>query len=150
MIQYTLTCSQNHRFDSWFQSADAYEKLKASKMVTCAVCGDASVEKALMAPRVQAARSAAAPQPEPSETPPPQLSTPANAAEKALGELKKNIEQNSDYVGKDFAREARAIHTGDAPERSIYGEAKPEEAKSLIEDGISVSPLPFVPGRKSN
>ena len=64
--------------------------------------------------------------------------------------MKKQVEENSDYVGDKFASEARAMHVGDAPERAIYGEAKLEDAKSLIEDGIAVAPLPFVPGRKSN
>ena len=146
MIQYTLKCSNDHRFDSWFQSAEGFDKLKAAGMVTCAVCGDTQVEKAIMAPRVRPARSAAA---SVKETEPP-LSAPANPAEQALAELKKQVEKNSDYVGANFAQEARSMHLGDTPERAIYGEAKPEEAKSLIEDGVPVVPLPFTPGRKSN
>lgn len=104
-----------------------------------------------MAPRVRPARSAAA-QPNTPEAPPKPapLSEPASPAEQALAELKKQVEENSDYVGDKFAEEARAIHTGDAPERAIYGEANAEEAKSLIEDGVPVAPLPFLPGRKSN
>ena len=146
MIQYTLKCSNDHRFDSWFQSAEGFDKLKAAGMVTCAICGDTQVEKAIMAPRVRPARSAAAPLKD-AETP---LSAPANPAEQALAELKKQVEKNSDYVGANFAKEARSMHMGDTPERAIYGEAKPEEAKSLIEDGVPVVPLPFTPGRKSN
>jgi hypothetical protein len=148
MIQFTLKCADDHRFESWFQSADAFEKPKSAGMVACAVCGSPEVEKALMAPRVRPARKTAhAPAPQTPERP---LSAPASAAEQALAELKRKIEENSDYVGMNFAREARAIHDGDAPERSIYGEAKPDEARKLIEDGIPVAPLPFVPGRKSN
>ncbi len=152
MIQYTLKCSQEHRFDSWFQSADAYDKLKSAGMVVCSICGDDSIEKAMMAPRVRPSRAAAAPHAEPSvEKPPvPSLSAPATPAEQALSELKKKIEANSDYVGKDFVSEARAIHEGEAPSRAIYGEAKLEEAKALIEEGVPVAPLPFTPGRKSN
>lgn len=146
MIQYTLKCSKDHRFDSWFQSAEGFEKLKAAGMVSCAICGDTDVDKAIMAPRVRPARSAAAPV---KEVPTP-LTAPANPAEQALAEIKKQVEENSDYVGDKFASEARAMHVGDAPERAIYGEAKLEDAKSLIEDGIAVAPLPFVPGRKSN
>ncbi len=161
MINYTLKCAKDHRFDSWFQSAEAFDKLKASGMVACAVCGDTKVEKAMMAPRVRPARKAAsAPPPsEPaasSEAPAPTpsaagaLSTPASPAEQALRDLRKHIEANSDYVGKDFASQARAMHEGSAPERAIYGEAKPEEAKALIEDGVPVAPLPFAIGRKTN
>ena len=145
MIQFTLKCDQDHRFDSWFQSTDAFDKLKGAGMVSCVICGSAKVEKAMMAPRVRDGRSKA-PVPQ-AET---GLSAPANPAEQALAQLKKQVEDNSEYVGMNFAREARNIHDGTAPERAIYGEAKPEEAKKLIEDGVPVAPLPFVPGRKSN
>lgn len=144
MIQYTLKCSQDHRFDSWFQSADAYDKLRATGMVACAVCGDTEVEKAMMAPRVRPARQSA----ETKEERP--LAAPMSDAEKALAELKKKVEDNSDYVGMNFAKEARAIHDGEKPERAIYGEAKIEDAKALIEDGVPVAPLPFRATRKSN
>lgn len=156
MIQYTLKCAQDHRFESWFQSAGAYDKLMAAGMVECSVCGNTEVEKAMMAPRVRPARNASpqtGPAAEPAtETPAASgaLTAPASDMEKALVEMKKQVEENSDYVGENFAKEARAMHDGDTPERSIYGEAKPEEAKALIEDGVPVMPLPFRPGRKSN
>ena len=150
MIQYTLKCSEDHRFDSWFQSAEAFDKLKAAGMVTCSICGSADVEKAMMAPRVRPARKAATPQPEAEKPAPGPLSQPSNELEQALAHMKKQVEDNSDYVGLNFDKEARAMHDGDAPERSIYGEAKLDEAKALIEDGIPVAPLPFRPGRKSN
>jgi hypothetical protein len=150
MIQYALKCSEGHSFDSWFQSAEAYEKLAGAGMVTCAVCGGTTVEKAIMTPRVRPARSAVAPPPATGAEPAPKLSEPASDMEKAVAEVRKQIEKNSDYVGKDFASEARAMHEGDAPERSIYGEANLEEAKSLIDDGVPVTPLPFMPNRKTN
>ena len=81
------------------------------------------------------------------ETP---LSTPSSDTERAIAKMKSEIEANSDYVGMNFAAEARAIHDGDAPARSIYGEAKPADAKALLEDGVAVAPLPFTPTRKSN
>ena len=159
MIQFTLKCDQDHRFDSWFQSAEAFEKLKAAGMVTCSVCGSAKVEKALMAPRVQDSRSKATePAEQVSEPVPAPTSTTGTGpltggtspAEQALAEMRKAVEENSEYVGMNFAQEARDIHNGDAPERAIYGEAKPKEAKELIEDGVPVTPLPFLPGRKTN
>jgi hypothetical protein len=149
MIQFSLKCSNDHRFDSWFQSSDAYDKLERAGLVTCAVCGVASVSKAVMAPRVRPARDAA-PLPVPAGPKAPAQTAPSHPAEPALAALKKHIEANSDYVGKDFAREARAIHDGTAPERAIYGEARPEEARRLIEDGVPIAPLPFVPRRKTN
>jgi hypothetical protein len=150
MIQFSLKCSNDHRFDSWFQSSDAYDKLERAGLVTCAICGVASVSKAIMAPRVRPARNAA-PVPAPIPTV-PAATDPGHGhpAEPALAALKKHIEANSDYVGKDFAREARAIHDGTAPERAIYGEARPEDARRLIEDGVPIAPLPFVPRRKTN
>lgn len=148
MIQYALKCAEGHSFDSWFQSADAFDKLHAAGMVSCAVCGSPKVEKSVMAPRVRPSRDAATP--EKATAPARPLSTPATPAEQALARLRRHVEENSDYVGRNFAAEARAMHAGEAPERSIYGEAKPDEARALIEEGIPVAPLPFLPGRKAN
>ena len=80
----------------------------------------------------------------------PVASTPDPRLQAAMDKLRRQVEDNSDYVGDAFAREARAMHLGEAPERAIYGEAKPDEAKSLLEDGIPVLPLPFTPTRKTN
>lgn len=152
MIQYSLKCAQDHRFESWFQSADAYDKLAAAGMVSCAICGSTQVEKAIMAPRVTPARNKAAPAagPAPAPSAPPPLSQPQSEVERALSEMRRQIEENSDYVGADFATEARAMHEGDAPERAIHGEARLDEAKALIEDGVPVAPLPFMPAKKVN
>lgn len=144
MIQFTLKCTNDHQFDSWFQSGSAFEKLLASGMVTCAVCGSSKVSKAMMAPRVRTADKADA---KPAK---PKLSAPASPAEQALAELKKYVETHSDYVGANFATEARAIHTGDAPQRPIWGETRGDEARKLVEDGVPIAPLPFTPTRKSN
>ena len=143
MIQYSLKCENDHSFDSWFASADAYDKLVDNGMVSCAVCGSTKVSKAIMAPRVRTTKGKKAPVA-------PTLPTEKSAAEQAMAKMRAQVEQNSEYVGTNFATEARSMHLGDAPERAIFGEAKPEEAKSLIEDGIPVTPLPFMPTRKSN
>jgi len=147
MISYTLKCENDHRFDSWFQSAGAFDKLLTAGMVTCPTCESAAVEKAIMAPRVRTARNAASTA---EQTPDAPLSTPATDEERAIAELKSKVEANSEYVGMEFASQARAIHDGDAPERPIYGEAKPEEALKLLQDGVPVAPLPFAPKRKTN
>lgn len=149
MIQYSLKCDNDHSFDSWFQSGPAFEKLQAAGMVACAICGSTDVKKSVMAPRVSTSRDKAS-DAKPSQPDIKPLSQPASAAEQALKELKTQIEKNSTYVGENFATEARAMHLGEAPERQIYGEAKPEDAKKLIEDGIPVTPLPFMTGRKTN
>ena len=96
-----------------------------------------------MAPRVRDSRKKAA---EPEQP----LSAPSNPAEQAMAALKKQIEDNSEYVGMNFAREARDMHDGLTPERAIHGEANAEEARKLLEDGVPVAPLPFVPKRKTN
>lgn len=165
MIHYALKCAEGHTFESWFQSAAAYDKLAAAGMVSCAVCGGGKVEKAIMTPRVRPGRKAvsqvgepekpAADTAEPAPTPTPEptggaLSTPSGEMEQALAELKKKVEENSDYVGNDFVSEARKMHLGDAPARSIHGEARLEDAKELAEEGIPVMPLPFLPNRKTN
>lgn len=142
MISFTLKCEDGHRFDSWFQSSDAFDKLHKAGMVNCAVCGSTKVEKAIMAPRVSDSKSNA----ERSTA----LTASKHPAEQMLADLRKQVEENSEYVGMNFAREARDIHDGLSPDRAIYGEAKPEEAKKLIEDGVPVAPLPFVPVRKTN
>jgi hypothetical protein len=136
MIQYALKCAEGHGFDSWFQSAEAFDKLAAAGMVSCAVCGIGAVSKSVMAPAVRGERKP--------------LAAPRDAREEALAELRRRVTENSDYVGMNFAAEARAIHEGTAPERAIYGEARPEEARRLIEDGVPAVPLPFLPARKTN
>ncbi|MDO8884954.1 MAG: DUF1178 family protein [Pseudotabrizicola sp.] len=142
MIRYSLKCAQAHEFESWFQSATAFDALRAAGHVTCAICGSKDVEKLLMAPAVRPARAAA--------TAPAALSQPETDVEQAIAALRAQVEANSEYVGLNFAAEARKMHDGVTPERAIYGEAKPEEAKKLIEDGVPVAPLPFLPKRKAN
>lgn len=140
MIRYALKCDRDHDFESWFQSAEGFDRLVAAAHVSCPDCGSTEVRKALMAPRITPKRA----------TPAPEAAAPADPREAALAELRRRIEQNSEYVGMNFAAEARRIHDGDAPERSIYGEAKPDEAIRLIEDGVPVAPLPFVPKARTN
>lgn len=149
MIRYALTCDKDHAFDSWFQSAAAFDRLLVSGKVECSTCGSASITKTLMAPSVSPSRKIAAATP--AATPSNRaLGTPQSPVEVALANLRRQIEENSEYVGLNFAAEARAIHDGDSPERAIYGEARSDEARRLIEDGIPVAPLPFVPLRKVN
>lgn len=136
MIKYSLKCENDHDFESWFGSISDFEKLQETGMLSCAICGSGDVTRAIMAPQVKTTEE-------------PNLSAPASPAEQALRELRKNIEENSEDVGSKFASEARKIHDGDAPERSIYGQAKPEEAKALIEDGIPVAPLPWNDSNKN-
>ena len=146
MIRYALSCSKGHGFESWFQNAAGYDALACAGQVACPICGDATIVKDLMAPSVTPARKAAKADP----ALPANLRDPASKIEEAMAEMRRQVEANSEYVGVNFVAEARAMHDGDTPERSIYGEAKPEEARKLLEDGIPVAPLPFMPARKTN
>jgi hypothetical protein len=155
MIRYTLRCAEGHSFDSWFKSGESYEALAASGHVQCPDCGATRVEKSLMAPQVQPARrKAAVPPVTPQGTAPAAaqgpLTSPETERERALAELRAQVEANSDYVGLNFVAEARAMHEGLAPSRSIHGEARLDEAKKLIEDGVPVAPLPFLPRSRTN
>ena len=141
MINYTLKCDQNHTFDSWFKSAEAFEMLVKKSMVVCSECGSTKITKAIMAPNVSTSRK--------KDNKPPELEKKSKLKNDIL-ELKKKIEANSEYVGNNFANEARSMYLGETPERSIYGEAKTDDAKKLIDDGIPVMPLPFLPAKKAN
>lgn len=140
MIRYALRCPEGHDFDGWFRSSADYDRLDAAGQVSCAHCGAGGVEKVLMAPAVAADR----PDPAPLRTP------PADPQAQALAKLRAHVEANSDYVGLGFAAEARAMHEGLKPHRSIHGEAKAEDARRLIEDGVPVAPLPFRPKQRTN
>lgn len=134
MIRYTLKCPQDHRFESWFASSDAFDKLARAGQISCPECGSPEISKSLMAPSVSP--EAKAPLSTPKDTP--------------LAKLREKIERDSENVGLRFAKEARAMHEGEIPERQIHGEAKPEEAKALLEDGVPILPLPFIPKSKAN
>ena len=136
MIRYSLRCSEGHDFESWFRNSSAFDALSAAGQVSCSVCGSAKVEKTLMAPAVSGTR-------EKSEEPAP-LSTPTTPAEAALRKMREHLRKNSDYVGQEFAQEARRIHDGEADERAIWGEATLDDAKSLNDDGIPVAPIPWM------
>lgn len=135
MIKFSLKCTNSHGFESWFQSGAAYDGLAARGLVACPVCGETDVSKALMTPSVAA-----------SDTP---QNPPAGLPDR-IKALRAEVEANSDYVGPNFATQARAMYLGDIPDRPIYGEARIEEAKALIDDGVPILPLPFVPTRKAN
>ena len=152
MIRYTLRCDRGHAFESWFQTSSAYDSQVKRKLVTCPACGSAKVEKAIMAPQIvsKKARDSAVPAPaSPADVTIPS-STPLMMAQERelrakLRELRDHIVKNADNVGERFPNEARKMHYGDIEHRPIYGEASPDEARSLIEEGVEVSPLPVLP-----
>lgn len=144
MIRYALKCRKGHEFEAWFKSSTAFDEQSKTGKVVCAVCGSKKVEKALMAPRVAASRV---------EESIPVAHSPAGDKRDAIRKemvqlmrkLRREVERNAEYVGPQFAEEARKIHYEEAPARGIYGEASPDDVKSLKEEGIEFYPLPQVP-----
>ena len=152
MIRYSLRCERGHGFESWFQSSAAYEQQEKRGLVNCPSCGSAKVERAIMAPQIvsKKGRDIAAPAPAPSTDVTASGSTPLMMAQERelrakLKELRDHIVKNADNVGERFPNEARKMHYGDIEHRPIYGEASPDDARALIEEGVEVSPLPVLP-----
>jgi hypothetical protein len=149
MIHYDLRCSQDHAFDGWFKDSTAFERLAKRGLVECPQCGDVKVERALMRPAV--GRREAQPVPMPARAPKPS-GPPAVAGaglpdhmRAVLQRMRAEVEKHCDYVGPQFAEEARKIHNGESDKRGIYGEASTEQAKALSEEGIEFSQIPWVP-----
>jgi hypothetical protein len=154
MIRYHLRCERGHAFESWFQSSVAYESQEKRKLVNCPACGSAKVDRAIMAPQIVGKKGRDNAVPPPAPAPAAEVTTPAStplmmAQERELRakikELRDHIVKNADNVGERFPNEARKMHYGDIEHRPIYGEASPDEARSLIEEGVEVSPLPVLP-----
>ena len=140
MIHFDLACDKGHEFDGWFASNSAFEDQKGTGLLTCPACGSQKVGKRLMKPSI-ASRD--------NNQTGPSLSTQAceagNSYQSAVRKLRKHIAENAEYVGSRFTREARRIHYQESEPRGIYGEATPEDAKALVEEGIDVHPLPLLP-----
>jgi hypothetical protein len=140
MIRYDLLCEHDHAFEGWFGASSDYDEQQARGLLECPVCGSKAVRKAIMAPAVSGTKAQQG-----VLAPPPEAREMMMQAAQAVRE---HVEQNFDYVGDAFAREARAIHEGKSEERGIYGEASGLEVKKLIEDGVPVAPLPPKPPAK--
>lgn len=169
MIVFDLKCTSNgHVFEGWFGSSTDYEDQKARGLLTCPVCGDASVDKAVMAPAVSAKSNQRSSNPvavreEPvAQVPSSALAvstppSPADAAKMqalltAMAKVQAEILEKSTWVGRDFADKARAMHYGEEDAAPIHGEVAPDEARALIEEGVEVAslPLPYIPPEAQN
>jgi hypothetical protein len=163
VIHYALVCRQGHDFESWFKSSASFDTQAKRGLITCPACGSPKVEKALMAPRLArtdktggisrpAAAGETASPPEvlaPEKTPVAIMSPQEREFRAKLKELRTHLTQNADYVGPKFPEEARRMHYGEIEHRSIYGEASPDDAKSLHEEGIAFHPLPILPDERN-
>jgi hypothetical protein len=156
MIHYNLRCERGHAFESWFQSSAAYESQEKRKLVNCPICGSPKVERAIMAPRIVGRKGRNKAEAEPvtaapaeagatASTPTPLLMAQERELRAKLKELRDHIVRNADNVGDRFPNEARKMHYGDIEHRPIFGEASPDEARALIDEGVEVSPLPVLP-----
>lgn len=129
MIRYDLRCANGDEFEAWFGSIADYDAQAEKGQVQCPHCGVAKVEKAPMAPAVRTSRG--------------QEAQKERAVAMAMAaKVREHIKDNFDYVGDKFADEARKIHSGESEERAIYGEATPDEARALADEGVPASPLP--------
>ena len=160
MIRYALACDQKHAFEVWFKNSADYDRQRKRKLVSCPSCGSTKVEKTLMAPAL--GRSSkngpiVAPPPEPPpQAPAPEASQPVammspqeRELRSKLKELREHLTKNADNVGKKFPEEARKMHYGEIEHRSIYGEASPQDAKELHDEGIEFHPLPVLPDERN-
>lgn len=158
MIRYDLRCAQAHDFDGWFQDSAGFDRLAAAGLVECPVCGDTAIGKRLMTPAVPRSerRTAKPAAPDADAAASPVTIAPPASAQTVGGRLppqmlavlqrmRAEVEARCDYVGRDFAAEARRIHNGESERDSIYGEATPAEAEALADEGIEVGRIPWVP-----
>lgn len=162
MIKYTLVCDNAHEFESWFAGSESYEEQARRGFVECPFCQSTKVSKAIMAPNVARKDRETAKAEAPAEAPAAKTAAPAPAPQSValldekqqhlramIRELHEKIVASSDDVGASFPEEARKMHEGEAPVRSIRGQASFEEARSLIEDGIPVLPIPDLPEERN-
>lgn len=140
MIRYAVACEHDHEFEGWFPSSEGFDDQAGRGLIDCPFCGSKQVRKAVMSPAVSGTKKRGA-TPEPS----PQMQT---MVMEAMAKVREHVEENFDYVGDAFAKEARAIHEGSSEHRDIYGEATPSEVQALKEDGVPVSALPPKPADK--
>ncbi|MGA2792860.1 MAG: DUF1178 family protein [Roseiarcus sp.] len=145
MIKYALACEKDHSFESWFPDSGSYETQARRGLIACPVCASTRVAKAIMAPAIVGGQKAERRPIEASPAPVALLDERQRRLREMARHLRDEIVANTDDVGRKFPEEARAIHEGDAPARSIRGQATPDEARALIDEGVGVLPLPFLP-----
>jgi hypothetical protein len=155
VIKYALACEAGHGFETWFRSSEDYEKQRKRNLVECPACGSAQIEKQIMKPSVARTDKSRSRAPVEAPAPPEQAQAVAMMSPQEqflrtkLKELRDHVTKNADYVGEKFPELARQMHYEEIDQRSIYGEAKPEEVKELLDEGVGVQPLPVLPEEKN-
>lgn len=162
MIAFDLNCSNGHQFEGWFTSSADFDTQQADGLLMCPSCADMAVRKALSVPNVprkgnqkavKAPNCAIATVESTVDTPKAEILPPAMVElVQKLARAQSEILDNSHWVGGNFAETARAIHYGEEPDRLIHGETSTDEAKALLDEGISVAPLlfPVIPPSAKN
>ena len=145
MIVFDLCCEAGHRFEGWFGSSQDFAGQQARGLVTCPACGSAAVAKAPMAPAVPRKSNRQQPAHPPAKQPMARGPMPPEVAKalQQLAEAQANALKDSKWVGDGFAEQSRAMHYGERPAETIHGQATPDQALELFEEGIPVAPLPF-------
>jgi len=151
VIRYSLVCDKGHTFESWFQNYRASDGQLKRGLVACPVCDSTRVAKAIMAPQIAATKrrkgKSASIQLPAQQQPVALLSEKERETRKLVQALHEHVKKNAEHVGDRFPKLARQMHYEEIKPRSIYGEAKPEEVRELIEEGVEIAPLPPLPGK---
>lgn len=142
MIKYNLKCDADHAFEAWFESSVGFDEQSKRGFVTCPQCGSGQVSKALMTPGVSTGRRKDARK---EAVQVAALSTMEAEMRTKMKEVRDHIHANTEDVGASFPEEARKMHYGEAEQRGIRGAAKPEEVKSLVDEGVEIAPVPVLP-----
>jgi hypothetical protein len=149
VIRYSLICAAGHAFESWFSNSKACDIQLKRKLVGCPLCDSTKVAKAIMAPSLRTSARKPDQAPDAARQPAVLLSDQDREARALLKSLREHVKQNAEHVGGEFPKLAREMHYGETKKRSIYGDAKPDEVRSLLEEGVEVQPLPILPEERN-
>jgi hypothetical protein len=153
MIRYTLACDEGHEFESWFPGSAAFDEQARRGLVECPTCRSTHVRKSIMAPALTRGggerEAAAAESPVVAEPSSPAVDEGPAALREMVRALRAAVVAHTTDVGAAFPEEARKMHFGEAEHRPIRGEATPDEARELIEDGVAIMPVPVLPEERN-
>jgi len=136
MIKYNLKCKNDHEFESWFSNSEEFDKLNKKNLLECIYCTSKNITKSIMAPMILNSNT--------KEDKINISSTELKNEKKNLLQLRKYIENNFDYVGKDFSKKVREVYYDKKNNKAIYGTTTPEEKEELFEEGIDLLTIPWV------
>ena len=136
MIKYNLICDNEHEFESWFSDSLEFEKLKNKKLLECIYCSSKRIEKSIMSPMISNSNNL--------ELPNNKFEREFLKEKKRLKQIRKYIEKNYEYVGKNFSKKVREIYYDKKSKKTIYGTTTPKEREELAEEGIDLLSVPWI------